>query len=314
VPTVLDLLSVEAPAVLNDVPQMPIHGTSLAYTFEQPDAPTRKEVQYYEMLGSRAIWHRGWKAVAHHRTGTDFDLDQWELYHLDDDYAEEHDLAAEQPDRLRQMVDRWWAEAGQYNVLPLDDRDVGALRGAGRPGVRTQFTYYPGMARVERQSSPNITNRSYTIAADVTIPGGGAEGVLLAAGNRFGGYTLFVKDDRLVYEYNFGEIRYVIRSDAEVTAGSHAYRFEFTKTGRHQGRGQLLIDGTIVGEGDLPQTWPFMAAQAGLHCGRDDGSPVSEQYVVPFAFTGTLHRVTVDLADDQQRDPAVEQRAALAEE
>ena len=199
-------------------------------------------------------------------------------------------------------------------MLPLDDRDVGFLRAAGRPGVRTRFVYYPGMARVERQSSPNITNRSYTITAEVTIPEGGAEGVLLAAGNRFGGYTLFVKDSRLVYEYNFGEVRYVIRSDAEVAAGPHAYRFEFSKTGRHQGRGRLLIDGETVGEGDLPQTWPFVAAQAGLHCGRDDGSPVSEQYAVPFAFTGTLHRVVVELADDQQRDPAVEQRAAMAEQ
>jgi arylsulfatase A-like enzyme len=314
VPTVLELLGLEAPAVLNDVPQMPIHGTSLAYTFDAPDAPTRKELQYFEMLGNRAIWHRGWKAVAKHRSGTDFDLDQWELYHLDEDYAEEHDLAAEQPDRLRQMIERWWVEAGQYNVLPLDDRDIGALRAAGRPGVRTRFVYYSGMARVERQSSPNITNRSYAIAADVTIPEGGAEGVLLAAGNRFGGYTLFVKDGRLVYEYNFGEVRYVIRSNVEVAAGPHAYHFEFSKTGHHQGRGRLLIDGTVVGEGELPQTWPFVAAQAGLHCGRDDGSPVSEQYAVPFAFTGTLHRVVVELADDQQRDPAVEQRAALAEE
>jgi arylsulfatase len=317
VPTVLELLDLEAPSVLNDVPQMPIHGTSLAYTFEQADAPTRKEVQYFEMLGNRAIWHRGWKAVARHERGTDFDHDPWELYHLADDYAEEHDLAAEQPERLRQMIERWWAEAGKYNVLPLDDRDAGFLRAAGRPGVRTRFTYYPGMARVERQSAPNITNRSYTINADVTIPNDPdnlAEGVLLAAGNRFGGYTLFVKDGRLVYEYNFGEVRYVIRSDVGIAAGPHSYRFEFSKTGRHQGRGRLLIDGATVGEGELPQTWPFVAAQAGLHCGRDDGSPVSDQYAVPFTFTGTLHRVVVELADDQQRDPAVEEQAVLAEE
>ena len=162
--------------------------------------------------------------------------------------------------------------------------------------------------------SPNITNRSYTITAEVTIPEGGAEGVLLAAGNRFGGYTLFMKDDRLVYEYNFGEVRYVIRSDARVPRGASTCRFAFSKTGQHQGRGTLLIDGNVVGTGELPRTWPGIAAQAGLHCGRDDGSPVSEQYAVPFTFTGTLHRVVVELADDQQRDPEVERRAALAEE
>ena len=314
VPTVLELLGLEAPTVYDDVPQLPIHGTSLAYTFDQPEAPTRKEVQYYEILGNRAIWHRGWKAVARHESGADFDRDRWELYHLDEDYAESRDLAAERPDKLRQMIERWWVEAGQYDVLPLDDRDVGFLRAAGRPGARTRFVYYPGMARVERQSSPNITSRSYTITADVEVPSGGAEGVLLAAGNRFGGYAFFVKDGRLVYEYNFGDVRYAIRSQIAVPEGPSTLRFELAKTGRHRGQGTLLIDGERVGAGELAETWPFFAAQAGLHCGRDEGSPVSDQYAVPFAFTGTLRRVVVELADDQQRDPAVEQRAALAEE
>ena len=321
VPTVLEVLGLDAPTVLNDVPQLPIHGTSLAYTFDAPEAPTRKDVQYYEILGNRAIWHRGWKAVARHRSGADFEQDRWELYHLDEDYAESRDLAAERPEKLREMIERWWVEAGQYNVLPLDDRDVGFLRAAGRPGARTHFVYYPGMARVERQSSPNITNRSYTIEADVEIPPGGAgatggavEGVLLAAGNRFGGYTLFVKGGHLVYEYNFGEVRYVIRSEGSIPAGRHALRFAFAKTGRHRGTGALSIDGRTVGAGELAETWPFFAAQAGLHCGRDEGSPVSDQYATPFAFTGTLHRVTVELADDQQLDAAVQHQAALAED
>jgi arylsulfatase len=313
-PTVLEILGLEAPAILNDVPQMPIHGTSLAYTFDRPDAPTTKEVQYYEMLGNRGIWHRGWKAVAKHRFGADFETDRWELYHLDEDYAEERDLAGEQPEKLREMIERWWVEAGTYNVLPLDDRDSGYLRAQGRPPGKTRFVYYPGMARVERQSSPNITNRSYTITAEVTIPPGGAEGVLLAAGNRFGGYTLFVQGGRLVYEYNFGEVRYVIRSDAEIAPGARTCRFAFSKTGQHRGRGTLSVDGAAVGEGELSATWPFMAAQAGLHCGRDDGSPVSEQYVPPFTFTGKLHQVVVELADDQQRDVEAERRAVLAED
>ncbi len=314
VPTILELLGVEAPAILNDVPQLPIHGTSVAYTFDDPTVPTRKRVQYYEMLGNRAIWHRGWKAVAKHQTGADFAEDRWELYHLDGDYAESRDLAAEHPEKLRELIELWWAEAGKYDVLPLDDRDIGFLRAAGRPGARTRFTYFPGMARVERQNSPNITNRSYAIEADVEIPREGAEGVLLAAGNRFGGYVLFLKDRRLVYEYNFGDVRYVIRSDAEVMEGRSTLRFEFAKTGPHRGTGTLLIDGERVGVGELSETWPFMAAQAGLHCGRDDGSPVSEQYEVPFTFTGTLRRVVVELRDDQQRDPAAEHRAALAED
>ena len=137
---------------------------------------------------------------------------------------------------------------------------------------------------------------------------------LLAAGNRFGGYSLFVKDRRFVYEYNFGEVRYVVRSDREVPVGRNVLRMEFAKTGPQRGTATLLIDGERVGGVDIPRTWPFIAAQAGLHCGRDDGSPVSDQYEAPFRFTGTLRHVIVELADDQQLDAAAERQAVVAED
>lgn len=314
VPTILEVLGVAAPTVYNAVPQLPIHGTSLAYTFDQPTAPTEKHVQYYEILGNRAIWHAGWKAVARHVPGTDFDQDQWELYHLDKDTTESHDLATTYPSKLQEMIERWWAEAGRYNVLPLDDRDSAFIRASGWPGGRRRFTFYPGMARVERHNAPSITNRSYSISATVTIPPSGAEGVLLAAGNRFGGYVFFMKAQRLVFEYNFGDVRYVIRSDQAVPPGSHLLRFAFTKTGSYCGAGELSIDDAPAGRGVLTETWPIGAAQAGLHCGRDTGSPVSDEYQVPFAFTGLLHQVVVELVDDQQLDPAVHERAASAEQ
>jgi arylsulfatase len=313
-PTILELLGVEAPTTVKGVPQLPIHGTSFAYTLDDPSARTRKHIQYYEMLGDRAIWRDGWKAVTRHQPGTDFDADRWELYHLDSDYAERHDLAAQQPDRLRALIDLWWAEAGRYDALPLDDRGANRTITHGWRDPRTTFTYRPGIARVERWNVPNVANRSYTIEADVEIPRGGAEGVLLAAGSRFGGYALFVKDGHLVHEYNAGHSRYVIRSERPIAIGRHAISFDFSRTGRQAGHGTLSVDGEVVGTGELPRTWPVNPARAGLHCGRDGGTPVSDAYSCPFAFTGTLHDVTVTLGDDREVDRAAERRAALAED
>ena len=162
---------------------------------------------------------------------------------------------------------------------------------------------------------PDITNRSYSITADVDIPASGAEGVLLAVGGRIGGYVLYVKDRHLVYEYAYREdARYVIRSDAQVPTGQSTLRFEFTKTGQHRGMGTLFVDGQRAGSGDLPKTWPLTGISSGLLCGRDGGSPVSDDYASPFPFTATIRRVVVQLGDDPQRDPAAEDKAALAEE
>jgi arylsulfatase len=314
VPTILEILGIDAPAEVRGVPQLPIHGTSLLYTFADASAPTRKQTQYFELIADRALWHQGWKAVTRHEPGTDFADDRWELYHLDEDYAERHDLAAQEPARLRALIELWWAEAGANNVLPLDDRESIRIVADGPPQPRRVFTYTPRLTRVERWNTPNIANRSYSIAADVDIPAEGAEGVLLAAGSRFGGYTLFIKDGRLVHEYNAGHDRYTIVSEQPVPAGTHQLRFEFARTGDRSGRGTLLLDGTPIGAGDLPRTWRINPARAGLHCGRDGGSPISDAYQCPFSFTGTLHQVTVTLADDQRRDPQAELRAALAED
>jgi arylsulfatase len=313
-PTVLELLGLEAPAEVNGVAQLPIHGTSLAYTFDDPAAPTRKQVQYYEMLGDRALWQQGWKAVTRHAMGTDFSDDRWELYHLDADYGEAHDLAEQEPGRLRELIERWWAEAGAHGVLPLDDRESARTAASGWRNPRTVFTYLPGMARVERWNTPNVTNRSFSIEAEVEIPQGGADGVLLAVGSRFGGYALFVKDGHLTFEYNAGYTRETIRSDRPIPSAAHRLGFDFAKTGHLMGRGTLLVDGAAVGSGELTRTWPINPARAGLHCGRDGGSPVSAAYACPFTFAGTLHRVIVTLGSDQARDLEAEQRAALAED
>jgi arylsulfatase len=260
------------------------------------------------------MWHQGWKAVVRHTTGENWDDDRWELYHLDADYAELHDLADAEPARLRALIERWWAEAGANGALPLDDRGSPRTLTGGRPNPRTVFTFLPSMARIERWSTPNVANRSFSIAAEVEIPLTGAEGVLLAAGNRFGGYTLFVQDSRLHFEYNAGHTRHRIGSDTMIPAGQHTLGLDFVRTGHLQGWATLLLDGQPIGSGGLTRTWPINPARGSLTCGRDGGSPVSDAYSCPFRFTGRLAHVTVSLGDDQRRDPSAERRAALKED
>ncbi len=315
VPTILGVLGIEAPEVYKGVGQLPIHGVSLAYTFDAPHAPTRKQVQHYELLGDRAIWHQGWKAVARHEKGADFELDRWELYHLDEDFSECHDLAEKHPEKLRELVERWWAEAGAFDVLPLDDREYERVAESLAARARTTYVYYPGMARIDRLSAPDICDRSYSIAAEVVIPAAGAEGVLLASGTRFAGYVLYLKDGRLIYEYVYSEsVRYPIRSEAPVPKGPRVLRYEFRKTGPRRGSGVLSIDGQRVGSVEIPKTWPVYALSGGILCGRDGSSPVSDAYVCPFAFTGTIHRVIVELGNEGRSDPPGGYRAAFVEE
>jgi arylsulfatase len=314
-PTVLDLLGIEPPATFQGLDQLPIHGVSLAYTFDAPEAPTRRESQYFELLGDRGLWYRGWKAVAKHERGQPFEADRWELYHLDADFSESRDLAAEQPERLRELIERWWAEAGRYGALPLDDREYERVAASVAARARQRSVFYPGMARIDRFSAPDITDRSYTITAEVTIPESGAEGVLLASGARFGGYVLYVRGGHLVYEYAFSEReRFVVRSDGPLPTGDLRLGYAFRRTGPKQGTGTLLVNGQPAGTLAIPKTWPVVAVTAGLLCGRDGGSAVSVAYTLPFAFTGTLRRVIVELDGDGAADSQAVYRAALAEE
>lgn len=321
-PTVLEALGIEEPDEISGVPQRPMEGTSMFYSWGVPDEPTRKDVQYYEMLGTRAIWYRGWKAVTRHEPGAgtgEFDKDVWELYHVDEDRSECHDLAAQHPDRLAQMIERWWIEAGKYNVLPLDDRQQERLA-EPKPTVvedRDHYVYYPGGASIPETVAVNVKNRAHVITADVVIPDGGVEGVLLAHGSRFGGYSFFVKDRRIHYLYNYiGMEDFLISSGEEVRPGPATLRFEFTKTGEHQGRGALYIDDRKVGEGEIPRTVPiaYSLAGEGLCVGRDSGVPVNGQYESPFTFTGTIKRVVVDVSGPPHRDLERETGAALARE
>jgi arylsulfatase A-like enzyme len=301
VPTVLDILGIDAPQSYRGVAQMPVQGVSMKYAFNAPDAPTRKTTQFFELAGDRAVWHGGWKAVTRHGAGTQFDADQWALYRLDEDFSECKDLSQAHPDKLKELVDLWWAEAKALNALPLDDKWAARSNVNRGAPPRKSYTFYPQLDRIDRILAPDIYRRSYAIKADVEIPKAGARGVLLAFGTALAGYVLYVKDDRLVYEYVFSGVkRYVVTSAIPLTAGKHMLRYEFVSEGEGRGRGMLFIDEDRVASIEIEKTWPVRAVQGGLTCGRDIGLAISDAYQCPFNFTGIINSVVVELGDEDK--------------
>jgi arylsulfatase A-like enzyme len=319
-PTVLEAIGVEPPAAIDGVEQKPIEGTSFAYTFAAPDAPERHDTQYFEMLGCRAMYHQGWKAVTHHDiqfSDHTFAEDQWELYHVAEDPSECHDLAADQPEKLRELVELWWAAAKEYQVLPLDNRAYSEFV-MGRPeGVpaRDRYVYWPDMGMLPESSAVNVRNRSHTVTADVEIPEGGAEGVLIALGSVLGGWTFFVRDGSLGYEHNLcGYDHHRVIAPVALPPGAHTLGFRFTKTDEHKGTGTLLVDGEVVGEGPIERftSMRFSITSGGLRCGRDSNAAVSDNYTGPFPFTGTIKRVIVDVSGEPHVEPEAEVEQIIA--
>jgi hypothetical protein len=310
-PTVLELVGVQPPAEINGVTQQPLEGTSIVYSFDAPAEPTKKTSQYFEMLGHRGIWHDGWKAVTWHRQGTPFDADQWELYHLEQDFNELHDLGPEQPEKLQEMIGRWFAEAGANKVLPLNDTLARFV--SSNPysvAARRHWELRPGAGRIPRAAAPDTRNRSYSIAAEVEIPASGAEGVLVAQGDWCGGYAMYIRDGHLIHDYNFLNQHYLVRSDRPVPTGRCTLRFEASKTGPFQAEGALFINGELCGTVEMPRTYRAQSSFIGLEVGQAPKPSVGD-FEAPYPFTGTLHRVVFELEDDQSVDAAGELRGAL---
>jgi arylsulfatase A-like enzyme len=303
-PTVLELLGVQQPRVMNGVDQRPMDGLSMAYSFADAKASSRREAQYFEMLGHRAIYYKGWAAVTMHTRGEDFDKDPWELYNTAEDFSESNDLATQNPGKLREMTERWWSEAGKNNVLPLDDR--GVVRSLEQPALNrpaTIVTYYAGMQSVPRANMLNFRGRSYSIVADVEIPAGGAEGVLLAVGGRFGGFSVYVQKNRLNYAYNWvGLEHYAVSAGDTIPAGRVKLRVDFNSNGPGSGTAVLFVNDKKVGEGPIPKLVPLtFGLSEGLTIGRDPSTPVIESYQSPFEFTGKINKVVMELKDEQKQ-------------
>ena len=307
VPTILEVTGLPAPVSVNGVQQMPLHGVSMAYSFTDGAARTRKRSQYYEMLGSRAIWADGWKAVTWHKKDSPWDDDKWELYHAEVDFTESNDLAASRPEKLKELQDLWMEEAKKYDVLPLDDRRYERAADPTRPVAalaKTSYTFYPGTSILHPLAAPQLLSREHTITAHVDLPESGAEGVLACSGGEFGGWVLFLKDGKFHYVHNYLKLdEQHVASSGTVTAGKHTLAAHFTPNETHLkpdytiGDVTISVDGEKVGERKgikVAGQYSTMTGY-GLLIGRNTATPVSHAYKPPFAFTGTLDKVTVEL-------------------
>jgi arylsulfatase len=311
-PTIYEILGVSAPTTFRGVAQTPVTGTSMRYTLDDASAPSRKAVQYFEMMGHRALFLDGWKAVTRHTPGVAFDDDTWELYHVEVDRSECHDLAAEEPDRLASMVDRWWAEAEDHGVLPLDDRTIELFAARFADGTvhrsDRHYTYWPPVSPLPAQAGPSIGGRSWDLEATVDRPAG-AQGVLFATGTENSGVSLFVLDEHLVFDYNFFCEHHVVVSSAPAPVGSSKLGVRFRRTGKG-GTASVTIDGEHCGEVEIP-TIMRVISSVGASIGFDHGSAVSDRYEAPFNFQGTLTRLDIQLVTPRPDDAAASEALSI---
>jgi arylsulfatase len=335
-PTVLEAVGVPAPFSVYGIQQDPVEGVSMMYAFDDGSAPSRRTIQYFEMFANRALYHDGWVAAttpvappwaAVVAAVDPIDGYKWELYNVAEDFSQAKDLAKENPEKLRDLQRLFYIEAVKYNVLPLDNTKVERLDVNNRPsnirGLK-EFTYYDGMVRIPEGGAPDLKNKSFGISAVVDIPEGGAEGLLMTQGGRFAGLGLYLLEGRPVFHYNLAGVeRYTVAGKDKVPPGRHVITLDFNYDGGGAGKGgqaTLTVDGEKVASEHLPQTIPYrMSLDETLDVGLDTGTPVSEDYQVPFDFTGDLEKVTINISEEKLTEEQLEQyrqgrvRSAIAQ-
>jgi arylsulfatase len=332
-PTILEAAGITEPYMVNGVPQKPIEGTSMVYSFDNAKTKGQRPTQYFEMFGNRAIYNDGWIAACRHgrlpweNAGSyDFDKDTWELYKIDEDFSEYNDVSAKYPEKLKELRELFWMEAVKYNVLPLDDRFIERGDPSLRPSLiegRTDFTYYPGAIRIPENSAPNMKNKSHTITFDLEVPKEGGDGVLVAEGGVCAGFSLYVRNGSPVYEYNwFTQSRYKIAGSEKLPQGPCTVRADFEYDGGGIAKGGILtlfVNDKKVAEGRVEKTVPArFSADETFDVGVDTGSPVSADYASPNPFTGTIKNVRIELRAstlsdaDEKQVRVLQQKAAVA--
>jgi arylsulfatase A-like enzyme len=332
-PTILEAAGLPEPTMVNGVQQSPMEGSSMLCSFNEADAPVRHNLQYFEMFANRGIYHKGWSAVTKHRTPwimvggkvPAFDEDIWELYDGSTDYSQAHNLVAERPDMLAKLQRLWLIEATKYNVLPLDDRTSERIEPsmAGRPTLirADSQLFFPGMGRLSENSVVSIKNRSFSVTAEVVVPDGGADGVIIAQGGRFGGWSVYAKNGRAKFVYNvLGIQEFMIESEVTIPAGTHQVRAEFAYDGGGLAKGgnvTLYYDGTEVGAGRVEATQPMIfSADETTDIGYESGTTVTSDYTARDSrFTGKINWVQLDLGKDDHDhfiDPEERLRIALS--
>ena len=332
-PTIIEAAGLPQPTMVNGVLQSPIEGTSMLYSFNEREADERHDLQYFEMFGNRGLYYRGWSAVTKHRTPWEmvgptlpaFDDDLWELYDGSSDYSQAHDLARENPEMLAKLQRLWIIEATKYNVLPIDDRGVERATPeiAGRPTLihgKTQLLF-SGMGRLSENSVVSVKNKSFSVTAELTVPESGAEGVIIAQGGRFGGWSVYARDGRLKFSYNvLGLQEFATEAERPLTPGRHQVRVEFAYDGGGLGKGgdvTLLYDGDPVGTGRVGATQAMIfSADETTDVGYESGTPVTADYSTHSSrFSGGIDWVQIELGDDDHDrliDPLETLRIAMA--
>jgi arylsulfatase A-like enzyme len=314
VPTIYDAAGLQQPSVVNGVAQKPIEGVSIAYTFDRASAPSARRTQYFEMMANRGIYHDGWVACTTPMRPpwqqTEFTGDvitgyAWELYNVAEDFSQSSNLAKQYPGKLAELQLLFYAEAARYNVLPLDHSTLARVDVSVRPSLtrgRTEFTYYEGTTRIPEGAAPDVKNKSFRIAADVILAKGDEQGVVLTHGGLFGGYALLFKGGKPMFHYNTLNISHfeVAAKDA-LAPGRHTVVLDFRYDGGGigmGGTGTISVDGKQVAQGRIDRTVPIrFSLDETLDVGEDTGTPVSEDYDVPFRFTGKIEKVVVSLGE-----------------
>jgi arylsulfatase len=310
-PTILEAAGLPEPKSVNGTVQSPIEGVSMVYTFADAKSPDRHTTQYFEIFGNRAIYHDGWLAGTVHRAAWEYKVraplenDTWELYDTRTDFSLANDLAAKNQEKVKELQGLFLTEAVKYSVLPLDDRMTERFIAdmVGRPDLmvgRASLTLYEGMIGMSENVFINLKNQSHTITADVEMPKKGGDGVLVAQAGRFGGWSLYIKDRKPTYTYNWlGLQRFTVAAKESVPAGKAAIRVEFAYDGGGMGKGgtaTLFVNNKKVAEGRIEKTQCcFFSADEGTDVGADEGTPVADTYNVPFKFTGTINKVTIEV-------------------
>jgi arylsulfatase len=311
-PTILESAGIGAPDTLNGVAQKPIEGVSMVYTFNDAKAAERRKAQIFELVSNRGMYQNGWMASsiaylpwAATRAGYDPNKAKWELYNIDQDFSQANDVAAQNPDKLKAMVDLWWAEAARHDVLPLDWRSIERLSEqiTGRPNLaegRKTVVYNTPLVALPEGAAPDLKNKSFTVTAEVNIPSTGAQGMIFTQGGITAGWGFYIQNRKLVGEHNYIDIeRYRVASTEAVPTGQVTLALDFKYDGGGMGKGgtiTLLANGKKVGEGRVAKTAGFKySLYEGQDIGEDSGSPVDPTYTPPFKFTGRIDKVTVEL-------------------
>ena len=315
-PTLLEITGAPIPDVFNGSAQMPIHGASITQTFADPSASAPRSIQYFEQMGHRGLWADGWKITTYHQQGQPIDDTEWALFNLDHDFSECHDVSTDHPEKLRELIDAWWAEAGQYGVLPLDDRSIELFGGAPRPGTvhaRSVYVYFPPIAHIPSDAAPPLGGRTWAITAQVDVPDGELHGVLYARGGHNVGHSFFVKDGAVHFDYNALGTHHRATAPLTLAPGPHEIAVRFDRSGPG-GTLTISADGEDLTSIEIPKI-VRMLGSTGLDVGRDALSPVVDDYESPFPFTGSIERITFQVESRPDRAEIVAMaRAELAKE